>query len=118
MIRFMSCMKRKPELTAEQFRRYWNDPQFLALVERVAALTGATRYATNATLTVEANLLAQQTRGTRDPYDEVLEYWWDNAAHLVERTNSPEGQALTQEVLAYEKLFVDLGSSTAFFTET
>lgn len=118
MIRFINCMKRRPELTADQFRRYWNDPQFLALIERVAALTGATRYARNATLTVEANLLVQQTRGTRDPYDGVLEYWWDSAAHLIERANSPEGQALTQEMLAYQKQFVDLGASTAFFTET
>ena len=79
---------------------------------------GADGRAVSSLLERSANLLALQTRGTRDPYDEVLEYWWDNAAHLVERTNSPEGQALTQEVLAYEKLFVDLGSSTAFFTET
>jgi hypothetical protein len=111
-------MKRKPELTAEQFRRYWNDPQFSALIERVATLTGATRHAKNATLTVEANLLVQQTRGTRDAYDGVLEYWWDSAAHLIERTNSPEGRALTQEMLAFQTQFVDLGASTAFFTET
>jgi hypothetical protein len=63
------------------------------------------------------NTLVKETRGTRDPYDGVLEYWWDNAAHLVERTESPEGRALTGEMLAFQRQFVDLTSSTAFFVE-
>ncbi|UCH53768.1 MAG: EthD domain-containing protein [Pseudomonadota bacterium] len=110
-------MRRKSELSVEEFRRYWNDPQFTALIERVAALTGATRFARSATLAVEANVLVREKRGTQEPYDGVLEYWWDNAAHLIARTDSPEGQALTEEMLGYQRQFVDLGASTAFFTE-
>lgn len=118
MIRFINCMKRKSGLTPEQFRQYWNDPRFTALIERVAALTGATRYAKNATLIVAANTLVKEMRGTRDPYDGVLEYWWDNAAHLIERIESPEGQALTEEILVFQRQFVDLAASTAFFVES
>lgn len=117
MIRFINCMKRKPELTPDQFRQYWNDPRFTALIERVATLTGATRYAKNATLIVAANTLVKETRGTRDFYDGVLEYWWDNATHLIERTESPEGRQLAEEMLAFQRQFVDLAASTAFFVE-
>jgi hypothetical protein len=110
-------MRRRPDVTADQFRQYWNDPQFIALIERTVALTGALRYSKNATLHVQANVTVQELRGTGDPYDGVLEYWWDNAAELIARTQSAEGRALTAEMLAYQRQFVDLTRSTAFFTE-
>jgi hypothetical protein len=110
-------MKRKPGLTPEQFRQNWNDPRFDALILRVAVFTGAARHAKNATLIVAANALVSEARGTRDPYDGVLEYWWDNAASLIEHTESTEGRALTEEMLAFQRQFVDLAASTAFFVE-
>jgi len=117
VIRFINCMKRKPDLTPEQFRQYWTDPKFTSLIDRVVALTGATRYVRSATLNVSANQLVKERRGGQDPYDGVLEYWWENAANLLDKTSSPDGDALMQEMLAYQRQFVDLANSTAFFTE-
>lgn len=117
MIRFINCLRRRPDQSIEQFRQQFDDPKLGALMERTAALTGALRYAKHATLNVQANDLVREQRGTSAPFDGVLEYWWDNAAHLLERVNSPEGRALTQEMLAYQKQFVDLSGSSAFFTE-
>ncbi len=117
MIRFINCMKRKAELTPEQFREQWNSPQFAALIERVAAQTGATLYAKNATLMIEANDLVQEMRGSSEPFDGVLEYWWDNTARLSELTAGAEGRALNAEMLACQRQFVDLAASTAFFVE-
>lgn len=117
MIRFINCMKRRDDLTPEQFRAYWNDPGFVALIERMAEQTGATLYAKNATLIVAANELVQEMRGSQAPYDGVLEYWWDNTTRLAELTASPEGRVLTDEMLAYQRQFVNLEASTAFFVE-
>jgi hypothetical protein len=117
VIRFINCLRRKPDQTIEQFRQHFDDPKFAALMERTAALLGAVRHTKHATLAVQANDLVRQQRGSSAPFDGVLEYWWDNAAHLLERTNSPEGKALTQEMLIYQQQFVDLSSSSGFFTE-
>jgi hypothetical protein len=117
VIRFINCLRRRPDQTIEQFRQHFDDPKFAALMQRTAALTGALRHAKHATLNVQANDLVRQQRGTSAPFDGVLEYWWDNAAHLLEKLNSPEGQALTKEMLAYQQQFVDLSDSSAFFTE-
>ncbi len=117
MIRFINCMQRRADLSPEQFRDYWNSPEFIALIERVAEQTGATLYAKNATLIVAANDLVQEMRGSHAPYDGVLEYWWDNTARLSEITASAEGRALTDEMLAYQRQFVNLEASTAFFVE-
>ena len=117
MIRFINCLKRKPDLTPEEFRQHWTDPKFTALIDRMVALTGAARYVRSATLNVSANQLVQKRRGGQDPYDGVLEYWWENAANLLDKINSPEGEALIQEMLAYQRSFVDFANSTAFFTE-
>lgn len=117
MIRLINCMKRRPEYTTEQFREYWNDLQFIALIERVAEQTGASLYAKNATLMVAANDLVQEMRGSSEPFDGVLEYWWDNTSHLIELTETHEGRALADEMLDYQRQFVDLHASTAFFVE-
>ena len=117
MVRFINCMRRRTGLTPEQFRKHWQDPKFTALIERVVALTDAKRYAKTATLVVEANMLVIEQRGTGVPYDGVLEYWWDNATHLLKALETPAGRALQQDMLTYQKQFVDFAGSTAFFTE-
>ena len=118
MIRLINCLKRKPGATVDEFRRWWDDPQFEALIQRVVKLTGAVRYARQATLDVAANEMIMHVRGGREPYDGVLEYWWDNAARLLRDLATPEGHALTLEMAAYQRQFVDFTASTAFFTES
>jgi hypothetical protein len=117
VIRFINCLRRRPDQTIEQFRQHFDNPMFAVLMQRTADLTGAVRHTKHATLNVQANDLVRQQRGTSAPFDGVLEYWWDNAAHLLEKLNSPAGQALSQEMLAYQQQFVDLSGSSAFFTE-
>jgi hypothetical protein len=118
MIRFVSCVKRKPGMSIAEFRRYWDDPRFEALIRRMVDLTGAARFARNATLDVAANEMVMHMRGGREPYDGVLEYWWENAGRLLHDLASPEGHALILEMAGFQRQFVDFTQSTAFFTES
>jgi hypothetical protein len=118
MIRFINCLKRKPGMTPAEFRRYWDDPRFAGLIDQVVRLTGAKQYARHVTLDVGANDLAREMRGGREPYDGVLEYWWDSAAHVLPAVNGPEGRAIVKEMLDYQRQFVEFSASTAFFTES
>ena len=117
MIRFINCVKRRPDITVEQFRKYWNSNEFEELIKQVAAVSGVKRYRKSATLIVEANALVQERRGSGAPFDGVLEYWWDNASHLTDLFGEPNVSALTDKMLAYQKQFIDMPHTSAFFTE-
>ncbi len=117
MIRYLNCMKRRQDVSLDQFRKYWNDPRFTDLLARMQAMFGAKRATRNLTLSVEANVVVREMRGTREPYDGVLEYWWDEARALLDIVDTPEAQKLIDEMRAYQSQFVDFSASTAFFTE-
>ncbi len=117
MIRFIHCIKRRPELTVEDFRQYWNGAEFTGLVDRLGLALGAMRVETNLALMVEANVELMEERGSREPFDAVLEVWWDNARRLMELRESPQVAALFKEIEDYQRQFVDFTSSRRFFTE-
>jgi hypothetical protein len=117
MIRFINCIKRRPDITVEQFRNYWNSDEFKNLIKQIVTLSGAKRYSKSATLVIEANTMLQKRRGSSEPFDGVLEYWWDKASHLDDLFNTAEAGLLTQKMLDFQKQFVDIANSSAFFTE-
>jgi len=118
MIRLISCLKRRDDVSAEEFRRCWQEAAFDELIARVTALTGAERCAKNLTLSVEANTLLMQERGLGEPFDGIIEYWWHDAANFEALYNSEERKALMQEMQVYQGRFVDLAASASFFTES
>jgi hypothetical protein len=118
MIRFINCVRRRADISSEQFRQFWNDPKFDAIIGRVVAYTGAAGYVKNLTLMVSANELMQERRGgAAAPFDGVLEYSWNYASQLHSVLNSEQCSLLMQAMLEYQKQFVDLEKSCAFFTE-
>lgn len=43
MIRLVRCLKRKQGTSVDDFRRFWNDPEYLELTHQVVAATSAVR---------------------------------------------------------------------------
>jgi hypothetical protein len=118
MIRFINCVRKRSDITSEQFRQYWNDPKFDAIISRVVEYTGATGHAKNLTLMVSANELIQERRGgSARPFDGVLEYWWEDASQLHNVLHTSQCDLLMKSMLDYQKEFVDLENSCVFFTE-
>jgi hypothetical protein len=118
MIRLITCLKRRDDISPEEFRRFWMDAAFDELIGRIVALTGAERYAKNLTLSVEANVLLMQERGLGEPFDGIIEFWWHDAAHFDELYNSEERKSLMLDMQAYQTQFADLAASASFFTES
>ncbi len=117
MIRFINCIRKQSHISSEQFREYWNDPKFDAIIDRVVEYTGATGHAKNLTLMVEANVFLRERCAFGEPFDGVLEYWWEDAGQLNAVLNSPQCDVLMQSMLDFQRQFVDLEKSCAFFTE-
>ncbi len=117
MIRYINCFRKAPDLSSEDFREYWQGAEFDELIRKTVELTGAVRYSKNLTLQVSMGDHLLSERGLDQPYDGVVEYYWENAQRLPEIYASEEGKALMQQIARYQGQFIDLAHSTAFFTE-
>ena len=117
MIRFINCVRRREDISADDFRRYWNSPEFEQLFQRFFMIVQPQGFAKNLTLQVSANEQIRQERGSSEPFDGTIEFWWDNAADLLEKYDAPEAQEIRKEMLGFQQQFIDIQRCHAFFTE-
>ena len=118
MIRFVNCIRKQENISDETFRKFWNADLFSDLVFQVARFSGADRYAKSLSLKIEANSRLLTDRGGQEPYDATIELWWELPPDLLALYDSAEGKTILNEILEYEKQFVDFSRSSTFFTET
>jgi len=113
MIKFIQCVKKKPEMSVQDFRRSWRDYQEkateLARAMNAAGLTFCT------TLNVEENLQVMLTRGTSEPFDGVAEFRISNAPRTIEALSREPGRGLMENLQKAQAEFMDLESSSFFF---
>ena len=117
LIRFINCVKKREDISTEDFRSFWLNDEFENLVREMANSTKAIRYVKNLTLTVDANVRVMEDRGSGEPFDGVIEYWWSNARDLMDIYETPEFKQVAGRMLAYQRDFIDIEKSSAFFTE-
>jgi len=119
MIRLVSCIKRKQGITPAEFQKYWDDPQFQALINSMASTVNAIRGVKYRTLHVEANALAQQLRETEvEPFDGTIEYWWKSAQDFQGLLATHETTQALKEMKTFQEQFVDSANCSVFFTES
>ncbi len=118
MIRFINCIKKRDDISIEDFRIYWHSQEFENLLQRVIDITKANHFAKNLTLDVDANVMIQEDRGGGEPFDGIIEYWWDKGSELMNLYNTDEAKQVRQQMIEYQRQFIDLAASSAFFTES
>ncbi len=115
MIRLTFVLRRKPELSLEEFQSYWRTTHG-PLAAKHAEHLKILRYVQVHTLEDPANdAMAQARGGMEAPYDGVAELWWRSRDDLVSALASPEGQAAGAELLEDERVFIDLPNSPLWF---
>jgi hypothetical protein len=117
MVRFINCLRRRKDISPEEFRRHWNSSEFEYLFERLFLIVQPYRFAKNLTLQVSANEQIRQERGSGEPFDGTIEYWWHDASELLDSYFSAKATKIREEMLEYQKQFIDLQRSHGFFTE-
>ena len=111
MIRITFLLRRKPELSADEFYRYWRE-EHGPLVASHARHLNALRYVQVHTIDDPANeAMAKARGGMEPPYDGVAEVWWENRDALVAAMETPEGRAAGRALAEDEARFIDLPSS-------
>ena len=117
MIKFIHCVKARPELTAAEFRKFFRSDELLSLTKRMATLTNAVDYQLSLRLEIEINVELMRSRDGAAPFDGVLEILWENGKELMQATATEEFQGLMEQMEQYQSQFVDFSRSSRFFME-
>jgi len=111
MIRLTYALRRRPDLTRDEFQRYWRETH-APLVETVAATLRIRRYVQAHTLATPLDGALRDSRGaTVEPFDGVAELWWDSVDDLAAAMSTPEGAQAARQLLEDEANFIDLEAS-------
>lgn len=117
MIKYVYCIRKRADMTDEQFHTYWRD-QHGAFIRSLAKVLRAKKYIQSHTMNTPINEELVRSRGLdTPPYDGVTEIWWDSMEDFLASVNSPEGIEAAQKYIADEANFVDFSQSRAFLTE-
>lgn len=116
MIKLTFCLRRRPDLTREEFQRYWRTTHAPLVAERAEAL-GIRRYVQCHTIDADGlhRSLQQRNGGAPEPFDGVAEIWVDSLEDFV--ADRPDARTAASELLADERNFIDLPSSPMWLAE-
>ncbi len=113
MIKLVFCVKKKPELSVVEFRKRWLDHQIFT--RSIAKAMHATRITHSLTLVIEENEVFQLTRGTAEPFDALMEIWWEDSAPIKAGLRDKQIHEMILRMRADQNNLVDRSRSMIFF---
>jgi EthD domain len=116
MIKLVYCIRRKADISAEDFHHYWleeHGPKVRAVADRI----GARKYVQSHTILPDVNAAFQQSRGLAAGYDGITEVWFENEAAMAQALGTTDGVAAAKLLLEDESTFIDFATSCIFMTE-
>jgi uncharacterized protein (TIGR02118 family) len=115
MYKLTFCLRRRPDLTREEFQAYWRDTHAQLVADRAGPLR-IRRYAQVHTEDLPGLHAAMQRRngGAPEPFDGIAEIWVDSIDDLA--ADDPAMRAAGADLLADERNFIDLANSPMFVT--
>lgn len=120
MIKMIYCIRRRPDISHDEFHRYWRENHG-PLVRKHAEAMKVKRYIQCHTIPdtpeMPLNKTIQENRDSIDPFDGAAELWWDSIEDLAAGSMSPEGARAAQELREDEEKFIDFSGSSIFFCE-
>ncbi|WP_287131188.1 EthD domain-containing protein [Candidatus Cyanaurora vandensis] len=117
MIKYVYCIRKRADLTDEEFHTYWREDHAM-LIRGLAQALRAKKYVQSHKLATPLNEQFIKARGfDAPPYDGVTELWWDSMADFLANFNTPEGMEAAKQYTADEAKFIDFSQSRAFLTE-
>ena len=116
MIKLVYCLRRLPNLSHEEFQRYWLETHGALVRERAQALR-IRRYIQVHTLEGSINDALRESRDALEAYDGVAELWWESVEDFATATASPEGRKAGEELLEDERRFIDMERSALWVAQ-
>jgi uncharacterized protein (TIGR02118 family) len=117
MIKLVFTITRRPEMSREEFQRYWRE-EHAPLVSSHAETLRIARYVQTHTIETDLDEALSASRGGEpQAYDGVAELWWESLEELMAAYSTPEGQAAGAALLEDEQRFIDLPRSALWLSE-
>jgi uncharacterized protein (TIGR02118 family) len=116
VIKLVFCLRRKENLSREEFQRYWRETH-AALVRQRADAIGALRYVQVHTAYDEWNEALRAGRGGPEPFDGVAEIWFADRAALEAAFGTDGARRAGAELLEDERNFIDLARSPVWLAD-
>jgi uncharacterized protein (TIGR02118 family) len=117
MLKLTFTLRRREDMTREEFQRYWRE-EHAPIVAKHAETLRIKRYVQVHSRDTDLDEAVSAQRGTPlRHFDGVAELWWESMDELMAAYASEEGQAASQELLEDERRFIDLPSSPLWLGE-
>jgi uncharacterized protein (TIGR02118 family) len=116
MIKIVFCLRRRPDLSRDEFQTYWRTNHAPLVRSRADAL-GIRRYVQVHSIDDAISTAVAGERHSPEPFDGVAELWLDSLDALMVAGRSDAGRAAAAELLEDERLFIDLERSPLFLAE-
>ena len=102
MVKLIYCINRKPELSVEEFHRYWRETHGPI----AARIPGVRRY-------IQCHVVPAFYASRTPQYDGAAELWFDDMEAFGSAARSPEAREAAED----EKHFIDHEHSVLILTE-
>jgi uncharacterized protein (TIGR02118 family) len=116
MIKIVFCLRRRPDLSRDEFQAYWRTTH-APLVESHAAALGIRRYVQVHSIDDAISTGVAGPRHSPEPFDGVAELWLDSLEALTAAGSTEAGRAAASALLEDERRFIDLARSPLFLAE-
>lgn len=116
MIKLVFALRRRSDLSREEFQRYWLE-QHAPLVRSYADVLGIRRYVQVHTLPDGLHAALRASRQASEPFDGVAELWYDSLEALAAAVTTDEGRAAAVALLEDERAFIDHPNSPLWLAE-
>ena len=116
MVKLTFALRRLPDLSREEFQRYWLE-QHGPLVRSHAEVLGIRRYVQTHSLPDALQAALRASRGAPEPYDGVAELWYDSLEAIAFAVSTDDGRAAALALLEDERRFIDHEQSPLWFGE-
>lgn len=116
MIKLVYCLRKRADVPAAEFHRYWLE-QHGPLVRGFAAAIKARKYIQSHTILPGMNEAFAASRDLAPAYDGITEVWWDDEAALAAGMSSDEGKEAHRQLKEDEAKFIDFSQSRVFMTQ-
>jgi len=116
MIKLTFAVRRRADVDAVEFHRYWRD-EHGPLVRSFQPALGIRRYVQVHRIDTPFNDALRASRDALEPFDGVAELWWDDLDALASGASTEEGVAAGQALLEDEARFIDLARSALWVGE-
>ena len=116
MIKIVFCLRRRPELSREEFQKYWRTTH-APLVRSHADALGIRRYVQVHSIDDAISLAIAGSRHSPEPFDGVAELWLDSLDALAASGSTDAGRAAAAALLEDERRFIDLEHSPLFLAD-